>query len=90
MQRLFSWKYFLFLGDISFTMYLLHFVIMGTFSSFVFLRLQPIMSYPSAVLGSFLLSVPVIFGVAYLAHIHIDRKSVAFSQFFYEKIFAKE
>ena len=31
MQRFFSYKYFLFLGEISFAMYLLHFIILGSF-----------------------------------------------------------
>ncbi len=90
LQQLFSCRPFLFLGDISFTMYLLHFVIMGTFSSFVFLKLQPLMSYPSAVLGSFLLSIPIIFIVSYLAYIYVDRRAVAFAQYFYDKVFNKK
>ena len=89
LQRFLSHRPFLFLGDISFMMYLLHFIILGSFSSFVFLQLQPFTTYPLAVLGTFLLSLPVIFGVSFLAHIHIDQRAVRFSHFFYEKVFNK-
>ncbi len=87
LQHFFASKALLFLGEISFMMYLLHFIILGSLSSFVFLKLQPLMTYPAAVVSSFLLSLPVIFLVAYLAHIFVDQKAVNFSHFVYEKFF---
>lgn len=87
MQRFFSFKYFLFLGEISFAMYLLHFIILGSFSSFVFLKLQPEMAYSYAVALSFLISLPVIFLVSYAAYELVDKKAVNFSHFLYEKLF---
>ncbi len=90
MQNFFARKTFLFLGEISFTMYLLHFIIMGSFSSFVFLKLQPIMSYHFAVALSLLASLPVIIFVSYVAHIYVDKKSVNFSHFVYEKFFRRD
>lgn len=90
MQRFFSCRPLLFLGEISFAMYLLHLVILGSFSSFVFLKFQAVMAYHFAVLSSFLLSLPVIFITSYLAYEHVDKKAVGFSHFVYEKFFKRE
>ena len=87
MQQFFSFRYFLFLGEISFAMYLLHFIILGSFTSFVFIQLEPIMPYPYAVGLSFLASLPIILGVSYVVYKYVDRSAVKFSHILYEKIF---
>ena len=87
MQKFFSYKYFLFLGEVSFAMYLLHFIILGSFSSFIFLKLEPIMAYPYAVAISFAASLPIILLVSYLAYELVDKKAVNFSHFLYQKLF---
>ena len=87
MQKFFSYKYILFLGEISFAMYLMHFIILGSFSSFVFLKLHDIMAYPYAVVLSFLVSLPVILFVSYIVYKYVDKKSVNFSHLLYEKLF---
>jgi len=79
----------LFLGEISFTMYLLHFLILGTFSSFLFLKLQTMMGYVQAVALTFVLSIPVIFAAAYVMYRYIDKNTMKLSQFIYEKTFGK-
>ncbi|MEI8343963.1 MAG: acyltransferase [Candidatus Moraniibacteriota bacterium] len=89
LQKFFANKLFLFLGKISFTMYLLHFTIMGSLSSYIFLKLLPIVSYHGAVAWSFLTSLPVIFLVSYAAYIFVDKKAVSFSHFVYEKLFKR-
>ena len=68
MQKFFSFRYFLFLGEISFAMYLLHFIILGSFSSFVFLKLQPIMVYRDAVLLTSAASLPIILFASYIVY----------------------
>jgi len=90
MQKLFSTKYFLFLGEISFAMYLLHFIIISSFSSFLFLKLRPEMAYDYAFLLSFGLSLPIIFAVSWLAYRFVDRPAVNFSHLVYEKVFASK
>jgi peptidoglycan/LPS O-acetylase OafA/YrhL len=87
MQKIFSFKYFLFLGEISFSMYLLHFIILGSFSSFIFLNLAPHMSYLNASLLSFVLSVGVIFSLAYLMYLYVDKKAVHLAKLVYERMF---
>jgi len=87
MQKFFSFRYFLFLGEISFAMYLLHFIILGSFSSFVFLKLQTMMPYRDAVILSFAASIPVILLASLLVYRYVDRNAVRFSHFLYEKFF---
>ena len=87
MQKFFSGRYLLFLGEISFAMYLLHFLVLGSFSSFVFLKLEPIMPYAGAFTVSFLSSAMLIFFVSYLMYEYVDKKAVQFSHFVYERIF---
>ena len=87
MQKLFSFRYFLFLGEISFAMYLLHFIILGSFTSFVFLQLSPIMPYQYAAGLSFVASLPIIFLTTYLVYKYVDSNAVKFSHTLYEKLF---
>ncbi|HEX8974580.1 MAG TPA: acyltransferase [Patescibacteria group bacterium] len=90
LQRFFSHKYFLFLGEISFAMYLLHFLVLGSFSSFVFVKLVPLLPYADATAISFMLSMVLLFGLSYLVCIYVDKKAVRFSHLVYEKMFPKE
>lgn len=87
MQKFFSWKYLLFLGEISFAMYLLHFIILGSFGSFVFLKLAPHVSYAINFIVSFVLSVGLIFLTSYLMSLYVDKRAVRLSHFLYERIF---
>ncbi|NTW26761.1 MAG: acyltransferase [Candidatus Moranbacteria bacterium] len=90
MHKIFSAKILLFLGEISFTMYLLHFAILGSFSSFVFLKLAAHLPYASAFWISFALSCGLLIPVAYLMHIYIDQKIVRFSKSVYLRLFKPE
>ena len=90
MQKIFSFRYLLFLGEISFAMYLLHFIILGSFSSFVFLELEPHLPYLGAFLTSFILSVGLIFAVSYLMYLYVDKKAVRLSKLVYERMFKWE
>lgn len=87
MQKIFSFKFFLFLGEISFAMYLLHFIIIGSFASFVFLKVVPYLSYGYAVLSSFMLSVALIFLVSRLMYLYVDINAVNLSKLLYQRIF---
>lgn len=87
MQKFFSGRYLLFLGEISFAMYLLHFIILGSFSSFIFLKLEPILPYWEAFMITFLLSVGLIFGVSYLAYVYVDKRAVQLSHMIYDRLF---
>ena len=89
MQKIFSSRYLLFLGEISFAMYLLHFIVLGSFSSFLFLKLVSFMPYAGAFLVSFIVSVIFIFSVSYLVYVYVDKKAVHLSKIVYLKIFGK-
>lgn len=90
MQKFFSFKYFLFLGKISFMMYLLHFIILGSLTSYLFLKLQLVMNYQFATFLSFLLSLPVIFWISYVSYKYIDKNTLKFSHFLYKKVFGNK
>ncbi|MDD5396582.1 MAG: acyltransferase [Candidatus Moranbacteria bacterium] len=83
MQRIFSLKYLIFLGEISFAMYLLHFIILGSFSSFVFLKLVQHLPYAAAFLIAFALSIALIFLVSYLVYVYVDKRAVHLSKLVY-------
>ncbi|MFZ2834919.1 MAG: acyltransferase, partial [Candidatus Moraniibacteriota bacterium] len=87
MQKIFSHRYLLFLGEISFAMYLLHFIILGSFSSFIFLKLAPYFTYTETFLISFFVSVAFIFLTSYLMYVLVDKKAVQLSHKLYERLF---
>lgn len=81
-----SRKIFTFLGNISFSVYLLHALVLGSFSSFLFLKLSPYLSYGPDFALTFLISIPIIFGAACLMYKYVDLSGIKFSQWIYEKI----
>ena len=87
LQKIFSWQPFLWLGKVSFSMYLLHFIVLGSFSSFLFTKLFPMMSYPAAVITTFIVSLPVILLAAYFSTMYVEVGALNLSQAVYEKIF---
>lgn len=90
MQKMFSSRYLLFLGEISFAMYLLHFIILGSFSSFVFLKLVSYVPYATAFWITFILSVVLIFAVSYLVYLFVDKKAVHLSRIMYGRFFKRQ
>lgn len=87
MQKTFSRRSLLFLGKISFSLYLLHFIILGSFTSYLFLVLQPLMSYAAAFSITFILSSILTFTLSYVAYLYVDMKSVRFAHLAYERVF---
>lgn len=63
-----STKPLLFLGKISFSIFLVHLLIITSLSSWLFSVFLPSLGYHAAVTASFILSLPVIFTAAYLFH----------------------
>ncbi len=88
-QKALSLKYFLFLGNISFSMYLLHFIILGSFSSLIFLQLHSFLSYGTAFLITFFLSVGLIFLVSHVVYVYVDTRAVQLSKLLYERVFRR-
>ena len=80
LARVLETKLFQYLGKVSFSLYLTHFLIMGSFSSYVFIHLLPHYGYKPAVLGACLLGLPVTFLVASLYAKLVDVPSIAASK----------
>jgi peptidoglycan/LPS O-acetylase OafA/YrhL len=89
MQKIFAHKYLLFLGEISFSMYLLHFIVLGSFSSFIFINLAPRMQYAPAFLLTFVTSLALIIALSYLMYLYVDMKAVRFSKLVYNRVFKR-
>lgn len=60
MQSIFSHRFFAYLGKISFSLYLVHFTVICSFGSYVFLHLSPFLSYGPRVLLTTILTFAVI------------------------------
>lgn len=91
LQKLFSVKIFRFLGNISFSLYLIHFTIICSFSSYIFIRfINKGMSYNVSFLITFFTSMILIFILSYLMYKYVDSKSVKWSKWIYTNIFQKK
>lgn len=80
MQHILSKKIFSYIGKISFSFYLLHFIIMCSASCYLFTQFYQIYNYHSSVLLSFLCSLPIIIGSAALYYRWIDKSGILLSE----------
>lgn len=85
LQHFISMRFFRFLGYISFSLYLLHPLVMGTFSSFLFLGIHNLMSYGQAVAIVWVATGLVCFLVSWLMTKYIDGPGVQLSKYIYAK-----
>jgi peptidoglycan/LPS O-acetylase OafA/YrhL len=86
LQNIFSSPVPLFLGKISYSLYLVHFLVISSFTCALFLSLYPVFSYGSAVLISVLLSLLLIIPLSYLFYKHVDMAGVKLSKEFYSRL----
>lgn len=87
-QKTLSIRPFVFLGKISFSLYLVHFIILCSFSSYLFMRLLDSgISYNFSFLIMFFLSIILMFVLSYIMYKFVDSKSVVLSRKIYEKFF---
>ncbi|MGZ6005784.1 MAG: acyltransferase family protein [Candidatus Saccharimonadales bacterium] len=80
LERLFCTRPMQYLGKISFSLYLTHFVIMGSFASYVFVHLLPRTGYKLGFVLTFLPSLAVTFAVAMVYTRLVDIPSIAVSK----------
>lgn len=90
LQKFFSSKILLFLGKISFSMYLMHFMILFSFSSYLFIKLAKYLPYHINFLITFSISLMFILLVSVLFVKYIDEKGIKLSQHMYEKVFKEK
>ncbi len=89
LQRLFSSRLFRFLGKISFSIYLIHLIIIGSLACYIFTWFYANMhlSYGLSFSLMFLISLSITIGVSYLMYLYIDLSGIKFSKWVYVKFF---
>lgn len=80
LKDILSSRVFSFIGKISFSFYLLHFIILCSFSCYLFKIFYPMYNYNTSVLLSFLCSVPVMIVTSIFYYQWIDRAGIKFSE----------
>jgi peptidoglycan/LPS O-acetylase OafA/YrhL len=86
-QSLLSIRPFVFLGRISFPLYAVHWIILGSFSSFLFTQLVNFVSYPLAFLITLAISLPLILAAADLIQRFVDQPGTKASRWLYQRFF---
>jgi peptidoglycan/LPS O-acetylase OafA/YrhL len=83
LQNIFSSSVPVFLGKISYSLYLVHFLVICTFTCALFLVLYPVLPYGAAVLVSCISSLLLIIPLSYLFYRYVDTMGVKLSKNFY-------
>jgi len=86
LQRVFSSPVPVFLGKISYSLYLVHFLVISSFTCALFLYLYPVLSYGPAVLVSIVLSLLLIMPLSYLFYKYVDMAGIKLSKTFYSRL----
>lgn len=73
LQHVFGWKPFVYLGQISFSLYLIHFTLLNTFSAFLFSRVMDHFSYNLAYAITFMVSMVPLFILSHYYMKYIDQ-----------------
>jgi peptidoglycan/LPS O-acetylase OafA/YrhL len=89
LQRIISMKLFRFLGYISFAFYLLHPLVIGSFSCYLFLHIYERWGYNHSALFVFFATIAVCVVVSWLMTRFVDDPGIRFSKYVYERWFKK-
>jgi len=84
-----SHRYALFLGKISFSLYLTHFTILSSLTSYIFSRCISTLSYNLSFLITFCISIPIMIFVSYLLTRFVDKPAIRVSYLIYQSVFRK-
>lgn len=76
LQRLFGWAPFAYLGQLSFSIYLIHFTFLNTFSAFLFSKVNPYLSYNLAFVITFMVSMVPLFVLSHFYMKYIDQGAI--------------
>ncbi|WP_159461968.1 acyltransferase family protein [Salirhabdus sp. Marseille-P4669] len=87
LQKVFSKRIFIYLGKVSFPLYLVHFPILHSLSFFIFDLVRRHYSYHISFTMAFIVSIIVTFIIAHLFSVYIDEKAVKVSNYFYKHFF---
>ncbi len=86
LQNVFSSSVPVFLGKISYSLYLIHFLVISSFTCALFLFLHSVFQYGTAVFISCFLSVLLIIPLSYLFYKYVDMVGVRISKIFYNRM----
>lgn len=84
-QRMASLRIFRFLGHVSFPLYLLHMLVLGSLGSYAFLKIYPLLGYNYTVLAVFLISTVFLLIFSWLMTRYIDGPGIRFSKFVFDR-----
>ncbi len=87
MQRMISARVFRFLGYISFSLYLLHPLVLSSIGSYALLKMYKGIGYNHAVLVVFFICIAVTLPASWLMAKYIDTPGTKFARYVYERIF---
>lgn len=90
LQMMLSSKLSLFMGRISFSLYLTHFLVMGSYTAYLFAALRVSHSYKSSVVIAFLIGLFVSICVAYMFARLVDEPAIKFATIFYKRVFSEK
>lgn len=86
LQNVFSSPVPVFLGKISYSLYLIHFLVISSFTCALFLTMHPVLPYGISAFISCVMSVLLIIPLSYLFYKYVDMVGVEFSKVFYNRV----
>ena len=86
-QKILSLKFLTHIGKLSFSIYVIHLAILGSFSSWLYLNLIKVIPYILSVLVTLICSMLVIYLVSLLIYKYIDTNGIKLSNLIYTKYF---
>src|SRR6185295_1085647 len=87
LQSFFSLRLFRFLGDISFCLYLLHAIVIGSLGCYTFLKLYQQIGYMPAVMVALMVTIVVCVIASYLMTKAVDDNGIRLSKYVYRRWF---
>lgn len=89
LKRVFSTNVFHFWGSISFSVYITHFLILNSISSYLFIRLSPFLRYYQVFFIVLITSMSIIICISYYVYKYVDLGGIKLSKYLYKKYFCK-
>lgn len=89
LKKIFSWEPLVYIGKISFSVYIIHFIVLCSFSCYLFLKLIVYLRYYQAVFFTSILSMMIIMILSHFMHKYIDTKGIKLSKNIYLKYFSQ-
>lgn len=85
LQWVISLRFFRFLGFISFSLYLLHPLLLGSFSCYAFLQLSGYLDYNTSAVIVLILTLPLVLLLSWIMARYVDRGGLVWSRYVYDR-----